>query len=82
VAAAGAYAPFLRDPLHYDYFVTKTDWAPTVDPGDNPFTPRDTDVQIARVFVAIKDKLRPRACFPLPDGSAMLLFGRRDPPIG
>jgi len=73
---------FLRDPLQYDYFVTKTDWAPTEDPGDNPFTPRDTDVQIERAFVAIKDKLRLRSRFPLPDGSALLLFERRDPPIG
>jgi len=32
--------------------------------------------------VAIKDKLRLRSRFPLPDGSAMLLFERRDPPIG
>jgi hypothetical protein len=67
----------LRDPLQYDYFITKTDWAPVEDTRDSPFTPRDADVLVERAFVASRDKLRLLRRYPLPDGSEMLLLERR-----
>jgi 4-amino-4-deoxy-L-arabinose transferase-like glycosyltransferase len=68
---------FLRNPLQYDYFITKTDWAPVEDTSDSPFTPRDADVLVERAFVASRDKLGLLRRYPLPDGSEMLLLERR-----
>lgn len=67
-------AEYLRDPLAYDYFVTKTDWVPRPGVHGNPFVAADADVQIDRAFEASKGRLTLRGRFPLPDGSEMLLY--------
>jgi hypothetical protein len=59
-------------------FTLETNCPPVEGRDDNRFTRRDTGVLFGRAFVASKDKLRLLGSYPLPDGSQMQQFSRRD----
>jgi hypothetical protein len=69
---------FLRDPLAYDYFVTKSDWISTEGLRGNPYVAPNVDLMIARAFEAQKERLLLLGRYAMPDKSEMLLYKRED----